>query len=68
MVSDDHFSSGNWSGYYSFHKMKNGRKVYKASFMLTKLFVRTFVLRGIKNLPMTNGFIFRTIKKEVDGD
>ena len=58
----------NWSGYYSYHKMQNGRKVYKASLVLTKLFVHKFVFRRINNLRMDSTFIFRTIKKEADGD
>ena len=29
----------NWSGSYSYHKLRNGREVYKVSFMLTKSFV-----------------------------
>ena len=57
-----------YGGSYCYYEMQNERKVYKVSFVLTKLFQFAFkYFRRVKKVKMVP-YIFGTILKEADGN
>ena len=57
----------NWSGSYTYHEMRNERKVYKVDFMLANRF-NIFVFREMRKKNLWNISIFGTTMGKADGN